>query len=309
MLEDGCGDAGLYWAADVGGTKIRHAVVSGAGQLLEEWTADAATFADPADWVQASVAAWWDRSPARPGGIGIAAPAVVDAGGRLVSVPKLPHWEGANLTALFEASTGLRATVIFDAAAALAGELLIARPSWRNAALLTIGTGVGGALAIDGHVLNGAHGLAGMPAMTLEPEGVRVEEIASGPAVAAALGVPSGRHALALRDAGQPAAVQVFSRASHALYRTMAAISGTVDVDRFVITGGFGLAAYGHLFPEDRLPAQLCTYPVIHDDVRILAAMCGELAPIFGAAHRAGARGDTLSEGACHVGQSRKEIA
>lgn len=274
----------VYWAVDIGGTKIRHAVISRDGELLGMWTWPTDACQNPDEWAQRALAAWLATGHRNPCGIGVAAPAVVAADGRLVKVPKLPSWDGFNPREILGDGGKRPVSVIFDATASLLGEAWKCTPELRDAVLLTIGTGIGGALMVDGHLLRGRHGLSGHPAVWLDAYDGFVEDVASGPALAEALGVETGVEALELCESGNGDAIRAFKRASDALYRTIAAVTGAVDVTEVVIAGGFGLAAFERLFPSRRLPERYRRFPVIHDEVEIRPSQAGILAPVFGAA-------------------------
>ena len=78
-----------------------------------------------------------------------------------------------------------------------------------------------------------------------------------------------------------------FERASRALYEAIAAVTATVDVDTVMVAGGFGAGAFDFLFPDKVLPDEYRRYRLVHDDVRIRAAVTGALAPLLGAARYA----------------------
>src|SRR5712664_2877223 len=149
---------------DLGGTNIKIVAVSAEGQMLERSTCETQTDS-PGSWVetikqrikeiektQAEAARW----------IGLAAPGLA-ARDRLsiASMPgKLRGLEGLNWTDSLQ--TFHPVPVLHDAHAALLGESWIgAAVGYRNAVLLTLGTGVGGALLIEGSLFKGRIGRAG----------------------------------------------------------------------------------------------------------------------------------------------------
>ncbi|MCC3765869.1 ROK family protein [Glycomyces sp. TRM65418] len=100
-----------------------------------------------------------------PTAAGIAVPGVVDrAAGRLVKAhDKHPRLGGLDLIAWAETAFGLPAVVENDARAALVGEITTGSAAGaRDAVLMTLGTGIGTAAAMDGTVLRGAHDHAGI---------------------------------------------------------------------------------------------------------------------------------------------------
>jgi glucokinase len=149
---------------DLGGTNIKVVAASQAGEVLEQSTCE--TRADsPESWVetirhriqeieetQAESARW----------IGLAAPGLASRDSlSIVSMPgKLRGLEGLNWTDVLQAPQPV--PVINDAHAALLGEFWIgAAVGYRDVVLLTLGTGVGGAVLADGRLYKGHLGRAG----------------------------------------------------------------------------------------------------------------------------------------------------
>lgn len=94
--------------------------------------------------------------------IGVACPGLVRRQGDAVYWMKgrLEVLEGLSWTEALQRAEPVR--VINDAQAALAGEAWLgAGREWRDVVMLTIGTGVGGAIMCDGRVLSGSTGRAG----------------------------------------------------------------------------------------------------------------------------------------------------
>ena len=77
-------------------------------------------------------------------------------------IPNLTFLNQSNFGADLERKTGIPITFINDAQAALVGEAEFgAAKGCRNAILVTIGTGIGGAIMINGQIYVGHHGTAG----------------------------------------------------------------------------------------------------------------------------------------------------
>jgi glucokinase len=97
------------------------------------------------------------------GGIGLGIPTTMDKiTHKLRRPPNLPTWEGFALTDEVEKLTGLPAAFANDANAAAFGEYWVGSGSGQSSmALLTLGTGIGCGIIIDGRTVEGANGYGG----------------------------------------------------------------------------------------------------------------------------------------------------
>ena len=88
--------------------------------------------------------------------IGIGSPGVIDsASGTVVSWSNF-HWENVRLAALMEEYAGVKTFVLNDANAAALGEAKFgAGKNYRDSVLITLGTGVGGGIILDGKLFEG----------------------------------------------------------------------------------------------------------------------------------------------------------
>lgn len=107
------------------------------------------------------------------GGVGIGCKGIIQPETTLVEIlPGTLHYlEGLRLASFFP--EGTRVIADNDARAAMAGEMAWgAARGVRNAIMLTLGTGVGGAIVTEGRLLRGANGVAGhIGHMTVDPWG------------------------------------------------------------------------------------------------------------------------------------------
>ena len=145
---------------DLGGTNIK-IVVSNEGELLEYLTCDTADA--KGSWAQTIKQNLYriqhDRE-ATPCHVGIASPGLAASDGRSIAhmQGRLNGLEGFVWTNFLETPV----FVLNDAHAALLGELWQgAAKGYRNVILLTLGTGVGGAVLADGRLIKGHIGRAG----------------------------------------------------------------------------------------------------------------------------------------------------
>lgn len=155
---------GLVVGVDVGGTKVLAGAVDEEGRVLA--TARRTTpgrRVDPTTVEDAIVAAVLEVAGDRPvAAVGVAAAGFVDAAGeRVMFAPHLP-WQGEDVRGRFADRLGVTVALDNDAnCAALAEWTYGAARGAASALMITLGTGIGGALLLGGRVLRGAHGMAG----------------------------------------------------------------------------------------------------------------------------------------------------
>ncbi|MGH9350757.1 MAG: ROK family protein, partial [Terriglobia bacterium] len=158
----------LIVGIDVGGTKVAGGLMTSKGRLLD--TTVLPTRAE--DGVKASflqVRRVIDRLIRRAGGkrnvqgIGICSPGALDAEtGMIINAPNMPGWETLRLAVEVERIFGLPARVENDAnAAGLAEVLFGAGRGHKNVFYVTVSTGIGTGIIIDGKVYHGHKGVAG----------------------------------------------------------------------------------------------------------------------------------------------------
>ncbi|HQX57152.1 MAG TPA: ROK family protein [Pyrinomonadaceae bacterium] len=114
--------------------------------------------------------------------VGVAVPGLVSRDAKSIAFSAhIPEHSGLDLAAEIEAATGVAAYVENDANAAAYGEFILgAGRGSRNAFYATLGTGVGGALIIEGEIWRGVAGFAGeFGYVPINSEGLRLEEVAS----------------------------------------------------------------------------------------------------------------------------------
>ncbi len=156
--------AGVVVGVDIGGTKVL------AGVVDEDGTVSAtARRTTPGRRVLTSrvedalVEAILEAAGARRlAGVGVAAAGFVDShGDRVMFAPHLP-WQGEPLRELLTERLGCRVLLDNDANCAARAEARHGAARGASSALMiTMGTGIGGAVLIDGHVIRGANGMAG----------------------------------------------------------------------------------------------------------------------------------------------------
>lgn len=238
---------------DLGGTKIAAARVAGATVLQRRQapTPRDGRFESLVEAVAALVAGWAD------GRVGIATTGLVRDGRLSATNPgTLPVPPDSPLIAALQDRLGVPVRAVNDAQAAAWGEYRHgAAKGVGSMVFLTVSTGVGGGLVLDGELRVGPGGLAGhLGHVVAVPNGPLcgcgrrgcVEAVASGRALAAAATAAFGEAmdapALFRRAERDPAAAALIDRAAAAIARLLADLKAALDLDLAVIGGGVGLA-------------------------------------------------------------------
>ncbi len=171
----------------------------------------------------------------------------------LVNVPG--DWDGRPVAAPVSHALGLPVALINDARAFGLAELRLgAARGATSMAGLTLGTGVGGVVAVDGRVHHGHDGTAGeVGHQTLDPDGPTcncgnrgcLEAFARADRLAEACGAPTAEAALEAARRGDPAALAGLASGGRWLGIGIANLIVVIAPDKVVIGGG--VAAAGEL--------------------------------------------------------------
>jgi glucokinase len=264
----------LAIGVDVGGTKVAAGVVDPAGQLLastrRETPSHDVTKVEDAivDGVR-ELTASYDVAA-----IGVGAAGFVDSRRSMVLFAPNLAWRETPLRAALEQRLGLPTVVENDANAAAWGEARFgAGRGEDHVVVLTVGTGIGGGIVLDGHLLRGRFGVAAeIGHLNIVPDGRRCgcglqgcwEQYASGralvqeaqeqasasPAMAKELLAMAGGSPEAITgpmvtkaaQAGDVAALGCFDELGRWLGRGMAQLAAILDPGVFVIGGGVSSA-------------------------------------------------------------------
>jgi fructokinase len=287
--------ASFYGAIEAGGTKMVCGVGDSAGGSRE--TARIAT--RDVEGTVREIVGFFAGARARHGalaGIGIASFGPLDLDpaspgfGRITTTPK-PGWQGADLPGALREALGLPVAIGTDVnAAALAEARLGAARGRRSVAYVTVGTGIGVGLVIDGRMVAGrGHPEAGhlLPrrspghgdfAGTCPYHGDCLEGLANGPAIQAAWGA-----SLDALPAGHPA----WAIEADYLGQLCATLILTVAPEHIVLGGG--VMSQERLFPLVRTETgrRLAGYAALWDEAALAARItppgCAEPPGLVGA--------------------------
>lgn len=291
---------------DLGGTAIKAGAISERGEIVERASipVELERGADDVIRRMAELA----RALGVEHALGIATPGLIDRSrGVVLAAPNLKCMQGAPMRAEIARQLGLgEACVVVenDANAAAVGEHeLGAGRGVRDFLLVTLGTGVGGGLILDGELFVGSGGMAGeIGHVVVDPNGPPcgcgargcLETLASASAAerrARASGLPRAKPgdlvelAAIARDRGGPER-DLLTAIGRDLGRGLGAVISLLDVRCFVIGGGFG-AALDVLDAGVREGMRETSYGDRLASVRLLPAQLGNDAGWIGAARLA----------------------
>lgn len=309
-------EAGLVCAVDLGGTNLRAAVIDTEGKIRFRVRHDTPHSAKtPDEVVSALMAAAREcekgiaPADAAIGAASFVVPGRVDANQAVViQAPNIPCLDNFALRAALESELAWPVCLENDANAAALGEMWQgAARGYRAILCLTLGTGVGGGIILDGKLWRGADGSAGeIGHITVDPFSCLackcgntgcLEMLASATAI-----VRMTREALRqstesiLRDgevsasrvceaglAGDKLALEVLGRMGTSLGTGLASLINLLNPEIIVIGGG--VANAWPLF-EKHMRAEIATraFPLAAQRVKIVPASCGDDAGLLGAA-------------------------
>lgn len=290
----------LVLAADIGGTKILAAAVDASGQVFARCrlpTEAAQGGAHVLQQIERALRQVQDALPegVQPSAIGLSAAGVIDARtARVVDATEaMPGWAGTDLRASLGQAYGLPLQALNDVHAALVGEQwlgALADAPQAAALMLTLGTGLGGALAFGQGLWAGHRQLAGHAGrMEVLHRGRRVslDQLISGNGLARLMheqggSADDGRAVLAALAAGDAKAAAAVEAWVGLLALQIDNLFWLLDPEHIVIGGGM-LDARAAWWTQ--LQGALRT------PVRLESARLGNEAGLLGAAHRALAGG------------------
>lgn len=295
---------GVVVGVDLGGTKTAAAVVGADGTLGPVRTVPTRA-ADGPDAVfaavETAVRAAADGQPVTGVGIGTAGAVDPDRGVVVSSTATFGDWVGADIPQGVRRRLGpLSVSIRNDVDAHALGEC------WRGAGagvasvfLVAVGTGIGGAVVLDGRLHTGAHHLGGEIAHipTVGAQGLacpcgrsgHLEGLAAGPAIVRRFHRDGGdpaltdaREVVAAAEVGDHTAARVVTEAAAGLGRTLAGIVTTLDPERVIVGGGLAQAGprwWSAL--EETFRAELVEALA---EIPLIPAVLGPQAAILGAA-------------------------
>jgi glucokinase len=291
------------FAIDLGGTNCRAAIINSDGSIegrRQRPTPRAAGGPEIAE-LMARMAAELRADALKITAAGVAVPANVTSDGILRRLPNLPALEGAKLGDLLEQKLAVPVAVENDATAAAIGEAWVGVSSGvENSVLVTLGTGVGGGIFVNGTPLRGLDGgAAKIGHITVEPDGHPcgcgsvgcVEQYASAPALIRlaseqGLEVESARELFELWQAGDEKAAAAFVAIGRYLGIMLGSVVNTLNPEMIIIGGGVS-ASWDAFIEPLRREIKLRAFPEPAARARVVRSKLGDDAGMIGAARSA----------------------
>jgi glucokinase len=303
---------------DIGGTKVLAGVVDDAGRVVERLRRETPHRSKSPAVVEETLVEAVTELSARHQvqAVGVGAAGFVDADGARVMFSPHLSWRDEPLKGALEQRLGVPVLVDNDAnMTAWAESKYGAGRGHRHILCITLGTGIGGALVVDGKVFRGAHGMAGeFGHMQIVPNGRRCEcgnrgcweQYSSGNALvrearelvanespvafrlselvngnAANLTGPIVTQAAKGKD---PAAVEIFEEVGGWLGTGIAGLTAAFDPELVIVGGGLSEAGELLLAPARKTLARKLTGRGFRPEAPLVPAALGPDAGFIGAA-------------------------
>ena len=289
----------LTLGIDLGGTQLRLAVIDSRGQLLRR----AAVATDVAGGPHAVIdqmvklaAEVGEGVKERISAAGVSSPGPLDLdNGRTSDLPTLPGWLNFPLRDTLSEELSLPVVLENDGVAAANGEWKFgAGRGLNNIVYVTISTGIGGGVVVDGHLMHGRRGMAAhVGHMMIDREGPIcgcggrgcIEAIASATNFSIAaqkLGFADGKQAVKLAREGNEIAKTLVAKEAEWLGYGFASLMHLYSPEILIVGGGLS-SALDLMMPGVRNQIDRYAMPAFRD-VQVVQAALGDNSGLIGAA-------------------------
>ena len=309
---------GVMVGVDIGGSKVLAGAVSAEGRVLARVRRETPHRSKVPDVVEDTIVGAVRELAANDdvGAVGVGAAGFVGAEGERVLFSPHLSWRNEPLKAALEKRLGVPVLVDNDANTTAWAELRFgAGRGYRHILCVTLGTGIGGALIINGEVFRGGHGMAGeFGHMQVVRDGRRCEcgnrgcweQYSSGNTLvreARELVLSRSPAAYRLRqlvdddpnkltgplvtdaaNAGDPAAMELFQEVGEWLGRGLASLTAAFDPEIIIVGGGVSEAGDVLLGPAREALGRTLTGRGFRPEPPIVRAELGSDAGFVGAA-------------------------
>ena len=301
----------IVLATDLGGTNMRMAAVDRSGSILYR-TKERTPRSRDGHAILDAIVGMGEECRLKLGSdrlvaVAAAVPGTIDfEEGVITTAPNLPELDGYPMAAELRERLALEAVLENDANAAAIGEhWLGASQGIENSIMVTLGTGVGGGIFINGSIIRGKDGTAGeIGHINVVPEGHQcgcgshgcVEQYSSASAVVrmakeVAAGRPDSRlnsvedltaeEVYEVAQGGDTAALEVFRRQGYYLGVMLAGLVNTLNPETIIIGGGAS-GSWDLFEPHMRAEIKARAYKEPAERAKIVRSSLGDDAGILG---------------------------
>jgi len=297
---------------DIGGTNLRFALVDALGRIVHRSRtvsridqgreAFCGRLLDGIDEMKGFA----ERSGTLVIGVGVGVPGLVDKKGLIRSSANMRQLDGFDLAAFVEGHTGFPVVCGNDANLIALGEHVYgAGRGLKSFVVITIGTGLGSGLVLEGRLWTGVGGFAAeFGHVTVEPDGVVCpcgnrgcleQYVSAGAIVRAVRRLLENELPASIADSlnaekvaelarqGQAAALMAFEGAGSYLGIALASLANTLNLEAAVIGGGVA-ASLDLLLPALQTELAKRCFPEIVANFSIISGELGDDAGLLGAA-------------------------
>lgn len=279
---------------DLGGTTIKLGRYTHGGDCVKAIAVPTPQPSDPEAVIREMVEAIATLDPQNTAAaIGVGTPGPTDGKGRIARIAiNLAGWQDVPLADRLEEKTGKPTILANDANCAGLGEYWLGSGNaFENMILLTLGTGVGGAIILNGELFTGRNGTAGeLGLITLNPDGPpcnsgnagSLEQYASIQAIRRRTGLDP--KALGERaQAGDEGAIAFWQEYGRDLGAGLASLIYVLTPEAIIIGGGVSASAE-FFFPAVLHEIESRVLPSSREGLHLLPATLGNQAGTVGAA-------------------------
>ncbi len=312
----------LLLAIDIGGTKIAMALVTEKGELLAD-----SKFSTPQSGPElgiqlliTKIEEFLDQmqiDSSKLSAIGIGIPAVLESGTDFVIWgPNLKGWRNVDLRGELKKHFGLPVSIEYDGHTAVLGEWWMGAGKGRRSVVsVIIGTGVGGGMVLDGHLIRGMDRLAGAvgwfsfghedAAVAVESRSLgNWEALIAGPGIARRVRQvlsecsllekqksklttdSTAKEVFTFSRQGDVLALQIVDELAELIGLGLANIVSMVNPEIIILGGSVGANA-AFLIPQIKETVIRYAQPVSAKSVQIVSSKLGTKAGLLGAAYGA----------------------
>ncbi len=248
----------VIFGIDLGGTNIKIGVFNLEGELIKSWKASSKSIKDPANLqniILEELKRFDEYSNIQSIGIGV--PGLVTDDGIVIESPNFPDWHYVNIKNTLERTLNIPVNIENDANLFALGEGFFGSArGYKNFVGITLGTGVGGGIIIDGRIYRGSKGMAGeIGHIVIHPSGPQcscgkrgcLEAYSSATAIKKMMEnqtqlVLEAEEIAGLAIRGDKIARKIFEKAGYHLGIGIATIVNLLDMEMVVIGGGVSKA-------------------------------------------------------------------